>query len=254
MGNLVHGLAFSLKKPYTSSIRVARAFCPRLFLAPMKTYKYILFDLDDTLVDPKMEILSSARYALMQFGIDEPETEKLQHFATVPLLECFEQEFGFSHEAANRAFQHYWHYFTTFGPHNNVRYDGILELLERLTEAKKILSIATARGTENAKMVVRACGMEPYFDQVVGSNQDMSRTTKRMVIFDLLCHYPEHHSESVVMIGDRPADIVGAKDNDIDSIAVTYGAGTEKELRAANPTVLVHNVEELENILLDPTP
>ena len=93
--------------------------------------------------------------------------------------------------------------------------------------------------------------MEPYFDHVVGSNQDMSRTTKRMVIFDLLCHYPEHHDESVVMIGDRPADIIGARDNDIDSIAVTYGAGSEEELRAAEPTAMVHSVKELESLLLE---
>jgi phosphoglycolate phosphatase len=51
------------------------------------------------------------------------------------------------------------------------------------------------------------------------------------------------------MVGDRMHDIVGAGENAIASVAVTYGYGSETELRAAKPTHLVHSIVELERLL-----
>ena len=45
-------------------------------------------------------------------------------------------------------------------------------------------------------------------------------------------------------------DIIGAKDNNIDSIALGYGFGSVDELRDINPTVLVNSATNLRNIFL----
>ncbi|MNC68518.1 5'-nucleotidase [compost metagenome] len=50
---------------------------------------------------------------------------------------------------------------------------------------------------------------------------------------------------SVVMIGDRKFDIIGAHANGIDSIAVGYGYGSGEELTASEPTHYVKTVGEL---------
>ena len=39
--------------------------------------KYLLFDLDGTLTDPKVGICTCAQYALKAMGIDEPDLDKL---------------------------------------------------------------------------------------------------------------------------------------------------------------------------------
>jgi phosphoglycolate phosphatase len=51
------------------------------------------------------------------------------------------------------------------------------------------------------------------------------------------------------MVGDREHDIIGAKANGLDSVAVTYGYGPPEELTAAGPTYIVHSVEQLAELL-----
>ena len=53
-----------------------------------------------------------------------------------------------------------------------------------------------------------------------------------------------------VMVGDRKYDIVGAKVNGLDVIAVTYGYGTQEELEALEPTAMVNSVQALRELLL----
>ena len=43
----------------------------------MRDYKYILFDLDGTLTDPKEGITKSVAYALKDFGIDVEDLDTL---------------------------------------------------------------------------------------------------------------------------------------------------------------------------------
>jgi phosphoglycolate phosphatase len=50
---------------------------------------------------------------------------------------------------------------------------------------------------------------------------------------------------SVVMVGDREHDVIGAQGNAMDSIAVTYGYGSLLELQRANPTYFAHAVEDI---------
>ena len=54
----------------------------------------------------------------------------------------------------------------------------------------------------------------------------------------------------IVMVGDHALDILGAKANNIASIAVTYGFGDDDELQSAEPDHLADSVTELRQLLL----
>jgi phosphoglycolate phosphatase len=47
------------------------------------------------------------------------------------------------------------------------------------------------------------------------------------------------------MIGDRAEDIVGARENGLRSVAVTWGYGTREELEAVHPDAIVASSCEL---------
>lgn len=217
-------------------------------------YDIILLDLDGTLTDPTEEMISAAAYALKQFGIKERDPEKLKLFTTVPLLHCFEEHFGLTREQADQAFIHYWYYAGTFGVSKNRPYDGIPEMLQKLRDRGKTLCIATARQTKNVEQIVKALDLEKYFTIVLGASEDDSRRTKKMIIFDLLCQLPDHEEKNVIMVGDREVDITGARDNAIDSMAVTYGAEPVEDLLKHNPTYVVNSVSEMAAILLGEEP
>jgi phosphoglycolate phosphatase len=87
-----------------------------------------------------------------------------------------------------------------------------------------------------------------YFDLVVGSNLDGTMTDKTEIISYILADQ-KIEKVKTVMIGDRKHDIIGAKNNGIDSIAVSYGYGSKEELEKINPTKIASTVEELLQML-----
>lgn len=64
----------------------------------MSKYEYIIFDLDGTLIDPKIGQINSVDYALKSFNIYEPNKEILSKFIGPPLKESFAKYYNFNEE------------------------------------------------------------------------------------------------------------------------------------------------------------
>jgi phosphoglycolate phosphatase len=216
----------------------------------MPGYDVILFDLDGTLTDPKPGITKSVAYALARFGIEVDDLDTLTPFIGPPLPESFQRYYGFDAEKARRAVDHYREYFAATGLYENAVYPGIPELLERLVARGKRPFVATTKPTIYAERILAHFGLTRHFERILGSNLDLSRSDKAAIIADVLDALPGVARESVVMVGDREHDIIGARGNRVDAIGVLYGYGTANEIRAAGPTYLAGSVAELGALLL----
>lgn len=93
--------------------------------------KYILFDLDGTLTDPKTGITKSVQYALRKFGIEVENPDDLCHFIGPPLRDSFTEFYGFSKNDAEEAVAKYREYFSETGVFENVIYPGVEEMLKK---------------------------------------------------------------------------------------------------------------------------
>ena len=67
--------------------------------------KYLLFDLDGTLTDPKIGICTCVQYALSSFGIEEPDLDKLEPFIGPPLKDSFMKYYNFDDARAEEAIE-----------------------------------------------------------------------------------------------------------------------------------------------------
>ena len=204
----------------------------------------IFFDLDGTLTDPTVGITRSVRYALAKFGIEEP-TENLTHFIGPPLHRSFMRCYAFDEPTAWQAVAYYREYFGVTGIYENVLFPGIPGLLSGLKASDRRLCVVTSKPTFYAGQIVRNFGLDGFFDAVIGAEMDMSNSEKAVLVRQAIEHYPEHDLRVAVMIGDREHDVLAAQANGIDSIGVTYGAGSRDELIAARPTRIVETIEEL---------
>lgn len=215
-------------------------------------YNYILFDLDGTLTDPKEGITKSVQYALTDFGIDEPNLDKLEPFIGPPLKESFMEFYGFTNEDALRAVDKYRERFVVTGIFENEIYDGIADLLEELHEKGFKISIASSKPTVLVERILDYFDIAKYFDYVVGSEMDGRRTKKEEVVEEALRQMvPEGvDRKQVAMIGDRKFDVEGAKAFGLTSIAVSYGYAPNGELEAAGAEFIVDTVQELRQLLL----
>ncbi|MCY6354620.1 HAD family hydrolase [Clostridium sp. ZS2-4] len=215
----------------------------------MSTYDVILFDLDGTLTDSKLGITKSVKYALEKYDIIVENLDELEVFIGPPLLDSFQEFYLFDKPKAAEAIKHYREYFTKQGIFENAVYPKISELLEELKKLNKTLIVATAKPTVFAKKILEHFNLSKYFSEIIGSNLDGTRDSKGEVINFVLSTIPNISKKNIVMIGDRKHDILGARENGLDSIAVTYGYGTNEELKKAEPTYFANSIEELLEIL-----
>lgn len=215
----------------------------------MSSYDIILFDLDGTLTDSKLGITKSVQYALGKYDIMVENLNELEVFIGPPLLDSFKEFYLFNEEKAKESIKHYREYFSAQGIFENAVYPKVSYLLKELKKLNKILIVATAKPTVFAKKILEHFNLSQYFSAIVGSNLDGTRTSKSEVINFALSTIPNISVKNVIMIGDRKHDILGARENDLDSIAVTYGYGTDEELKKAEPTYFADSIEELLEIL-----
>ncbi len=212
-------------------------------------YRYILFDLDGTLTDPKVGITKSVQYALAKNDIKEESLTELEKFIGPPLKESFIEFYSFDEQKAKQAIDYYREYFRDKGIFENELYEGISDLLSDLRNRDFIIAIATSKPTVFAQSILEYFGLKEYFDIVVGSNLDGTRTSKSEIISYVIDKLKIDKLEDVIMIGDRKHDIIGAQKNNIDSVGVSYGYGTIEELESVKPTYIVNSISELNKLL-----
>lgn len=215
--------------------------------------KYVLFDLDGTLTDPKLGITTCVQYALEAFGIQEPDLDKLEPFIGPPLTDSFMEFYGMDLETAKKAVEKYRERFSTVGLYENEVYPGIPHLLAALKVKGVKLAIASSKPTVFVKKILDHFGLTGYFDAIVGSELDGTRVEKKEVVEEALRQLfggRTVQKEQVYMVGDRKFDVEGAREQGVESVAVAYGYGSLEELMEAHADYIVCSVPELEEFLL----
>lgn len=219
-------------------------------LNPADQYRYLFFDLDGTLTDPAQGITRSIEYALQHFGIAVNDLRDLYPFIGPPLNDSFKEFYHFSEEQAKEASLKYHERFADTGIYENKIYEGIINFLEKAKQQGYQMMLATSKPDVFASRILDYFHLSGYFSFVGGSALDGSRPSKADVIAYVLNENRIMDLSSVVMIGDRKHDILGAKQMGIDSIGVLYGYGDRTELTEAGADYIVGSIEELGDLLL----
>lgn len=208
-------------------------------------HKYILFDLDGTLTNPEIGITNCVMYALEKFGIKVEDRKELHPFIGPPLSYSFQTYYGLSEEDSELAIKYYRERFSVKGLYENEVYNGVEKVLQQLKESGKTLIIATSKPEEFTLKILEHFDLLKYFDFVAGATMDGSRGEKADVIrYALEISGIEDKSEAI-MIGDRKYDILGAKENGLESIGVLFGFGDHKELAEAGANYIAESVEDI---------
>ncbi|TFG21000.1 MAG: HAD family hydrolase [Promethearchaeota archaeon] len=211
----------------------------------MKKYSTIIFDLDGTITDPVEGIINSVRHALMKFDIEEPDSEKLKRFIGPPLNKSFENHYGFPTEKAKQAVDFYREYYAEKGIYELQIYAGIIEVLSLLSAKKCRLFVGTSKPTNYAKKLLKHFEIDHFFEEIVGSNMDLTRVKKNEILEYILNKHELISKEDVLMVGDTQYDIEGANYCGIHSLYVEYGYGDLLEVMRHNPTYSIKTTNEL---------
>lgn len=209
-------------------------------------YKVILFDLDGTLTESGEGITKSVQYALEKLGQPEPDLKKLEVFVGPPLLQQFMKYAGLDEETAVKAVEYYRERYTDIGIFENKVYPGVEDMLDKLRGKGYILAVASSKPERFVKKVLDHFDLTKYFHEIVGSEMNGGRTSKSDVIEEALdrLHMADHRDQ-VVMVGDKEHDVFGARKAGLQCLAVSYGYGSEEELKNANPLKIADSAQEV---------
>lgn len=213
----------------------------------MLPYDAVIFDLDGTLTRSEEGIMNSAAYALEMMGRKVEDFELLKSFIGPPLFYSFKHFIGLDEEEAKEAIGYYRRRYNTLGQYENAVYTGIRALLYQLKKQGVYLGIATGKPQEPTESILKYFGLDHFFDKVVGIHEQDHSSSKKELIQKAL---GGNSYKNAAMVGDRKLDIIGANENQIDAIGVTYGYGDEQELTQAGAGHICHTVEELSEMLL----
>lgn len=214
-------------------------------------YKFLLFDLDGTLVDTTEGVFKSAQYALEHFGINA-ELDELKPFFGPPLKVSFTTLYNLSEGEADEAVRLYLERYERYGLSESCIYKEVPNLLQELKGFGYVLGVATSKFEGHAIKTLEAHGILQYFDYVTGANIDETISKKHEVIQESLKRFgiSENKSEAL-MIGDMKYDVIGAQAVGIDSFGVYTGTSEENELEAAGATYVARSFDELRKHLLE---
>ncbi|QMS86781.1 HAD family hydrolase [Nostoc edaphicum CCNP1411] len=211
----------------------------------------VLFDLDGTLTDPKPGITGCIQYALSELGYKPPNADELHWCIGPPLKDSFSQLLNtLNGTLIEQAILLYRHRFATIGLFENSLYPQIPEILKAIRFAGYKTFVATSKPYIYATQIIEYFDLALLFDSIYGSELDGTRSIKGDLIHHILVT-ENLSSSSVVMVGDRSHDIIGAKRHDIASIGVTYGYGTEEELKAHGADFIAHSPSDILRLLGD---
>jgi phosphoglycolate phosphatase len=200
----------------------------------------VFFDLDGTLTDPKPGITQCIAHALTGLGRTPPALDELRWCIGPPLRESFARLLDTTDEVKlDRAIALYRERFGTVGMFENAVYPGVPEAVAVVRAAGFATFVATSKPRVYATQIVAHFRLAPLFDGIYGSELDGTRVDKGDLIAYALADRKLAPAR-VVMIGDREHDLIGAKRCGVRAIGVTYGYGSEAELRAQGPEAIAH--------------
>ncbi len=212
-------------------------------------FKNAVFDLDGTLTDSGEGIIKSVEYALKKQGITEYDKASLYRFIGPPLIDSFMEFFGMDKEEAEEAVKHYRERYKEKGVYENQLYDGVKDLLIKLSRQGVGLYIASSKPQGFVEQILKQHGIFEYFGFIAGASLDKTRADKISVLHHLM-ENTDVKRENAVMIGDRLHDIEGAHHFGMKCIAVLYGFGSEEEFKAYNADFIAENTEEIFKIII----
>ncbi|HNZ99688.1 HAD hydrolase-like protein [Ruminococcus sp.] len=214
----------------------------------MKKFDTLLFDLDGTLTDSTEGILNCLIYAIECMGFEVPEdTNK---FLGPPIRQSFAEFFGMNGEQAEQAVRIFRERYSDTGLFENRVYDGIPGMLERLKNGGKRLMVATSKPQVYAVRIFERFGLAQYFEIVGGAELDGSRDYKDQVIEYVLAKAGITDRSTVLMIGDRRQDVLGAHKTGLKCMGILWGFGSMEELTQAGADYIARTPQEAADMLL----
>ena len=205
-----------------------------------------VFDLDGTLADTIHLIVESYQHAFRTVLGREEDPTVIRSWIGRPLINAFRDH---SPEHADELYATY----LQWNADNTERlirgYDGVREVLADLRSAGVRVGVATSKRRESAQQAMDILGLSEHVEDLVAM-EDTERHKPDPTPILLCLERLGRGSNDAVYVGDAVVDVLAGKAAGVDTLAVTWGAGTTEALYGVRPTVVAQDAAGLREALL----
>lgn len=205
----------------------------------MPRARAIVFDLDGTLVDSLPDIVGAFRDTFVEAGLPPPPADAVRDLIGLPLEEMYDA-LAPAARVADLAAGYRRIYPTRFTRHTRP-FPGVPEALAILRSRGFRLAVATTKGSELARRLVAALGLEDAVDAVQGTDGFPHKPAPDVVWRALAAV----DADGAWMVGDTVHDIEAGRAAGLATYAVTWGTHDAQRLRAARPDRLEATLDAL---------
>ena len=203
----------------------------------------LIFDLDGTLIDSKLDLALAVNAALVEMGRTELPHERIYGFVGNGAPMLIQRSLGpnASEAECKRALEYFIRYYREHALDNTLPYPGVREGLEQLGQMP--MGVLTNKPERISKLILEGLGLAKHFLHIYGGDAFERKKPDPMGVEKLLRDLALGPRE-VMIVGDSEIDVQTARNSGTWACGVTYGLGSDR-LAEAPPDLLIDSLTEL---------
>ena len=207
----------------------------------------VVFDLDGTLVDSKVDLALSVNATRAQMGLGPLPLDLIAsyvgHGVTVLLRRALGDQA--SEENVEKGLAFFLDYYRLHMLDNTSTYPGVREALEELRDRK--LAVLTNKPVHFSREMLTRLGVAAHFAFIYGGNSFPLKKPDPIGVHRLMGDLKVSPQETII-VGDSDTDVLTGRNAGIWTCGVTYGFGATT-LAEVPPDLLLDDLRELPALL-----
>ncbi len=205
----------------------------------------LIFDLDGTLIDSKLDLVHSVNAARHLMGLPNISEALVSSYVGdgAPVLMRRALGPAASDADVQRALEFFLAYYRDHMLDNTYLYPGVREALDGLLEGGAKMAVLTNKPVRFSHAIIDGLGLGGHFFQVYGGNSFEQKKPAPVGIEKLLAESGAAR-ERTIMVGDSGVDVRTARNARVLACGVSYGFQPESFVQDP-PDILVDEMSEL---------
>jgi len=205
----------------------------------------LIFDLDGTLVDSKIDLASSVNAARAAMGLAALSPDLIASCVGHGVRRLIERTLGptATEEDLQRALTFFLDYYQAHLLDHTVTYPGVREALEQLHD--RTLAVLTNKPVNFTRAILEGLGIGHLW--VYGGNSFGQKKPDPVGVMQLMrdTECPPHQT---MIVGDSDTDVITGRNAGVWTCGVTYGFGSDT-LKNTPPDLLIDDLRQLASLL-----
>ena len=217
--------------------------------------KLVIFDLDGTLIDSRLDLVHSVNAALRHIGRPELPNDVIASYVGdgAPIL--IQRALGgevVDDALVRQGLQFFLSYYREHKLDHTTVYEGVKEALAAVQRTSngvpRKMAVLSNKPVNPSRAIVEALGLGPFFTQIYGGNSFATKKPDPEGARKLLEEYGVRPEEAAI-VGDSHVDIEAGRNAGLWTVGVNYGFAPHT-LTEASPDVLVDAPHELAEVFV----